>query len=411
MPNILTNSALIPPSGAKLLAIDRSGAVGKIFNGSVHRGNNRTVIIGTSISKGASNTDANGNWTFFGTMTEVWAQQAGLELVCNAGLGGDTSGNMLSRFDSDVTPHYPGVVIIEPLTNDLPNFNASYSNVSTYLQNVSGLIEKTFAIGATPILVSPPPSDVSTAAAKNVQWHMYDIAQYYGISLLDPYRYMVDSTDGSFISGYASDGVHPTRTGITAALSAGANINNAPVRNVPYFAAVAETVRNNHANMLLNGNFANSSAPPTPTGWTVNTTGATQTLETPEIPYTGKTFKYVKSAAGGVYMLDGAYASLTAGRSYRLMLRLKISGMDLATGSGLSVMLSGGAYDLRPLRNFVSNGDFIVNYRFVADATASWFVKFYVSDAATYEVNNVTLVDETAMRAIYDPGYVSDPYA
>jgi hypothetical protein len=134
--------------------------------------------------------------------------------------------------------------------------------------------------------------------------------------LLDLYRIVVDATNGQYTSGYSGDGTHPNATAIAAAIAVFgpqlANIEN--LMCPPYMAAVSESGANaGFWQLVRNGAFANSASPPTPDGWTVNSSGATVTLDAPTQPYSGKVFDYVKASGGAAYALSGANITLASG--------------------------------------------------------------------------------------------------
>lgn len=92
--------------------------------------------------------------------------------VINAGVTGDTSEQLLARFDASVTPHEPEIVIIECGGNDC-NFpwekvaadpTAGHAPAVTeraFAANLAALIERVRAIGAAPLLTTLPPLDPS----------------------------------------------------------------------------------------------------------------------------------------------------------------------------------------------------------------------------------------------------------
>jgi len=126
----------------------------------------RVAIIGDSIARG------NGTWKGVSTDLEWkvgafdWLAQAlrgstiqgKANYVQNAGVGGQTTAQMLARFDTDITPYDPGVVVIGGGTND----TGVGTSLSTFATNIKGLVAKVRSIGAIPILVLAPPNDTTT---------------------------------------------------------------------------------------------------------------------------------------------------------------------------------------------------------------------------------------------------------
>ena len=118
------------------------------------------------------------------------------------GIKGDVSQQMRDRFDShsggqDVTPKNPTVVPISAGVNDLLH-NVSYE---TYIANMKWMVDRTKAIGATPILLSPTAtgyseddSDSLRKFAKGVR----DLAASEGIAyapIYEMFRGYVDDHD------------------------------------------------------------------------------------------------------------------------------------------------------------------------------------------------------------------------
>lgn len=84
--------------------------------------------------------------------TEIAAAHPGVTTV-NAGVIGDTSALMLTRFAADVPTDSDFVIINEPGVNDI-SFTTAYATLSTRLAALVDLIR---GIGAVPIALGPPP--------------------------------------------------------------------------------------------------------------------------------------------------------------------------------------------------------------------------------------------------------------
>jgi len=90
--------------------------------------------------------------------------------VINAGVTGDTSGDLLARFETSVAAHHPEVVVIEGGGNDC-NFrwadvaaeptadHAPIVSERTFAANLAALVERARSIGAKSILTTLPPLD------------------------------------------------------------------------------------------------------------------------------------------------------------------------------------------------------------------------------------------------------------
>lgn len=94
---------------------------------------------------------------------EPITQQLEIELpkcnVVNAGVGGNTIANILTRFDTDVTPFNPDYVVVNTGTNDSynPASGTFEPNATDYFNRAyNQLINKIIAIGARPIIIGVP---------------------------------------------------------------------------------------------------------------------------------------------------------------------------------------------------------------------------------------------------------------
>jgi acyl-CoA thioesterase-1 len=76
--------------------------------------------------------------------------------VRNAGVGGHTSADLLSRLQDDVLDHHPSTVVLMVGTNDRLN-SRKLITADRYRANLATLIAGIRAIGAKVLLVTPPP--------------------------------------------------------------------------------------------------------------------------------------------------------------------------------------------------------------------------------------------------------------
>ncbi len=74
--------------------------------------------------------------------------------VINAGIGGDNATEALKRFDRDVARYAPDVVVINFALNDCMDPDTQGAR-KRYVASMRALFEKTAAIGAEPILLTP----------------------------------------------------------------------------------------------------------------------------------------------------------------------------------------------------------------------------------------------------------------
>jgi lysophospholipase L1-like esterase len=78
--------------------------------------------------------------------------------VINAGVGGNTSGQLLARIDKDVLNHKPDLVIMMVGTNDMLNSKKMVA-YSEYTSNLKSLIKKIKSSGSELVLMSSIPAD------------------------------------------------------------------------------------------------------------------------------------------------------------------------------------------------------------------------------------------------------------
>ncbi len=144
-----------------------------------------------------------------------------LDLVRNAGVGGQNSNQILARFDTDVLPHNLGVLFIMAYTNDY----AAGISAATSQANHIALIDKCRTNGIVPIMSTTTPFNTATDAQK-AAWRAFDrwLRTYCAanrVLLVDSWSKVVDpsgdvwpntswTTGGT---GGAADGLHPTNLG------------------------------------------------------------------------------------------------------------------------------------------------------------------------------------------------------
>lgn len=157
--------------------------------------------------------------------------------VINAGVGGNRSSQLLSRFERDVLARKPTVVVLMVGTNDRLN-SGGFVDAKTYRKNVETLVDRIRNGGAKILLVTPPPcipellftrhdpqkfSDQSpNERMAEVRTILIDISKRQNVTLVDFHQHLIengiaDSSKGSMIRNVANsgvkDGVHLTPQG------------------------------------------------------------------------------------------------------------------------------------------------------------------------------------------------------
>jgi lysophospholipase L1-like esterase len=175
----------------------------------------RLVCLGDSIARAGDNVSGGTvNWSDSFSLYCALLSQGTIDFVYNAGVGGNTTQNMIDRFGTDVTPHRPTVVTINGGTND---FTFAVTSAQ-FRANIKTLVAKVRAIGALPVLLTMPPVGGAAAPQKlqivqNNMWIMM-YAQSIGIPCVDMYGIVTDPATGSYLSALDNgDGIHPNTLG------------------------------------------------------------------------------------------------------------------------------------------------------------------------------------------------------
>lgn len=138
------------------------------------------------------------------------ADQTGCAIV-NKGICGETTGEMLLRFEQDVAALRPACVIILGGTND-----AFVGIVSEEVrENVAAMIKLARLIGSKPVVGLPPPVNdrEEEFLLQDYRKEIRALALAEDVALLDFYQAMVDLFTGGLRRGLHNDGVHPNEAG------------------------------------------------------------------------------------------------------------------------------------------------------------------------------------------------------
>ncbi|NQX23313.1 GDSL-type esterase/lipase family protein [Curtobacterium sp. VKM Ac-2852] len=378
------------PEGAEVAA--RFGPV------AAARPGNRMVWLGDSLTQWqdaatpantATSSASHSQRVSLGNLASIMTGQRAL-YVNNAGIGGNTTAQMLARFDSDVTPYAPNVVHLLAGTNDIGNSVP----LATSIDNIAKLVAKIRRIGAVPILGLLPPSAASPA--KVTQWNMairrYALAQ--GVALVDYHTPLVDPATGSFLPAYLGDGTHPSSAGFGAMAQAFA-ATAGPL--LPPFSPSLPTTNAQSNNLLGNGLFPGVGSP-----WT----GSPQSVSAAATPAVGNWMNLTAdgSASGTIY--QNVPTAPVPGHRYMLVGRVQTT---LTSGtSGFLVRnritTASGAVDMMPMNNIpvvIPDGVFFTEYVCPDGATAQQ-VMFQINSgmAGTMKIAQVALYDLTALGVV-----------
>lgn len=133
--------------------------------------------------------------------------------VFNEGINGNTTTDMIRRFERDVLAHHPTHVVIMGGANDIV-WRESYDRI---VWNLQCLVEMSIKNGIKPVLGLPPPFDepeMETRMARVREW-MRSYARENYVAIIDFYQVFFDHS-GNLKESYLLDGAHPTIEGYQA---------------------------------------------------------------------------------------------------------------------------------------------------------------------------------------------------
>ncbi len=163
---------------------------------------------------------------FYGdSITDGWGRSADAgsffpgKSYINRGISGETTPQMLVRFEQDVVHLRPAVVLILAGTNDIAG-NTGPSTPEMIEDNYTGMVKlaqssgiKVVLASITPVYRYPwKPSVQPVEEIRSLNAWMRTFCATGACTYLDYYSAMSDAT-GAMLPGYAKDGVHPTAKG------------------------------------------------------------------------------------------------------------------------------------------------------------------------------------------------------
>lgn len=331
-------------------------------------------------------------------------------MIGNAGVPGETVQSIEARLPA-VIEAAPDVVPLMAMTNNLVsgmNSAAWVAALNSYERIIVGLL----SAGILPVICTDPPKNSAAAEAKLLQPYLYMVAEYYGVPVADCYRTVVNAQNGNWIVGKTSDNTHPNPSGADLMAAPLAAVLADPLNSIApvYMAAVSEAGLNAEANLIRNGGFAQQSVAGVPDAWTTNTSAGTRTATTPAtLPYTGVDFQYQLTSGSVAFALSGANVTgFSPGDVMRFSGRVNQTGVSLTGSGSTQAFLQGSSGVVRPLTGDVFNGDQRFSVEFVVPAGVTTYTpSVTMSQNGTITVNNLTLINLTALKARWQPGQQS----
>lgn len=362
----------------------------------------RWVALGDSITLGSDN---NTNPTH-GASWPTYAMAGSslrLNLVRNGGVAGNTSAQMLARFDTDVTPYTPTLVSIMAGRNDI----GGSVSLATFQANIAALVAKVRAIRATPVICTITPT-TSTAGDTTRAWNAWlrSYCAANGIRLSDAYSAVVDPATGSYLAAYNSgDDIHPNEAGyaqIGNLLSSDLLTQSLPLA-MPRLFDAADT--SNLFKTNLNPLFLTTTLSGTgPSGWNTTDAGAVMTgsFLTGDSTIKGNWFRgSFTASANAVTIQKGSGVQATAGRIYAFTGRVRTALSASGGAGGVQIRINRGdgtsAYGLNVDGRYAIDGRFWV--AFTAAGAALTVPQFVIAAGATgtFDIAEVALMDLTAL--------------
>jgi len=329
--------------------------------GDLARGN-RTIFLGDSITLGGGTVTA----TNVQLGREAWSTHACLlsknrmRFLRNAGVGSETTAQMLARIAPDVIAHAPDKCVVMGGTNDI----GTSVPLATIQANIIAIVAALRIAGIVPILCTIPPrsTKIPETAALN-RWLLW-YADQMGLQLLDFHAVLIDPATGGYKNGsaWSGDGVHPNGTSPTfPAVQAMAEYAVAQIATWGDLFADSEPwlTRDSTAgtgNLLLNGCFiGDSNLDGVANSWAMTGAGGTVTpsLEAGAGEVLGNWQVITATVAGQRTITQSVASGWAVGDRLALAGRFFASGVE-ASGMTTAVRLrfSGGNF-LQPIGSLV----------------------------------------------------------
>lgn len=133
--------------------------------------------------------------------------------IANRGICGETTGDMLDRFESEIAAHKAEIVIITGGSND------AYFGISVpdLVANLSEMLTISRRSGLIPVIGLPPPI-IGKEEARLAEYRqsLRELAAEFSAPILDFYLPFVDTEGGHIRTGLLVDEVHPNLAGYAA---------------------------------------------------------------------------------------------------------------------------------------------------------------------------------------------------
>lgn len=184
------------------------------------RGGGQVVILGASIENLFSfRTSTSEN---FGKDWPTYAMLLGggrFNMIQNMAIGGQTTLDFISRFQTDVVPYKPNLVPMGSVENDIQLYGSqgltNAQMMPLFKNSVKQLTSMCRAIGAIPVWRTAMPHSTTAVHVPTAMYNSW-LRRYCsteGLPCIDFWRVLVDPNTGFYKAELTSDGVHPNEEG------------------------------------------------------------------------------------------------------------------------------------------------------------------------------------------------------
>jgi lysophospholipase L1-like esterase len=325
------------------------------------RPGNRFVFLGDSTTVGSDDPVNQARGDSWPVYASILSGQK-IRYVRNAGLFGDTTTQMLARFDTAVTPYAPNVVTIMGGTND----TGTGVPLATFQSNITAMVAKTRAIGAVPVLCTILPNSSGSPTNRRqlvVQFNAW-IRRYaatQGLLCLDFYNLIADPTNGNFLSAYNNDGTHPNAAGY-AAMGSYANTTLSPILQPVAPLICQDDVDEN--NLTYKGCLGGYSGSALPTTFVDNIGGVTGSVlsYTTDAAVTGQMLTITNTASSGNRQIGSTtFSNLATTTMPTTTVGATSLSLSATPGSrGVLYIGSGSTYEIAKVASVTGSGPYSV---------------------------------------------------
>lgn len=316
----------------------------------------------------------------YGAGIDAWPDYAAIlsnqriRYTVNAGVSGNTSGQMLARIQTDVIAKAPNVCIVDAGINDL----GGSVPFATFQANIIEMVRLLRVAGIAPVLTTIlPQGNTALKLPFITTWNLWLklYSETQGIPILDWYSLMVDPATGTYRTGMDSgDAVHPSTLGYYTMGKYVAD-NLGPLMPV-YSPALAQSQSTyDTANLAPSPMFLTGTAG-TPTGWVaVGAPAGTVTRSlVADAAINGQWSQVAVAGTNGTAGIGKVWnpAAGTIDPGDKLLIMARLSSDTLSGGGGIfmDVIVNGTVVIGVTLRAAISSGIILREYTAPATVTS-----------------------------------------